>query len=139
MSLLESDIARDVTTADFTIHYNEAGPADAQVQRVAVCAGAGDDIFDAVRASGADVYLTSDLRHHPASEAREQAAGGPPYLVDVAHFASEWPWLPLAAADLTSALVGDGTTVETRISTQRTDPWTARVPSPQMQSEGNPL
>ncbi|HEX5333156.1 MAG TPA: Nif3-like dinuclear metal center hexameric protein, partial [Cellulomonas sp.] len=63
----------------------------------------------------------------------------PPYLVDVAHFASEWPWLPLAAADLTSALAADGTTVETRISTQRTDPWTARVPSPQMQSEGNPL
>ena len=29
MALLESDIARDVTTADFTIHYNEAGPADA--------------------------------------------------------------------------------------------------------------
>ena len=28
MTLLESDVAKDVTTADFTIHYNEAGPAD---------------------------------------------------------------------------------------------------------------
>ena len=28
MALLESDVAKDVTTADFTIHYNEAGPAD---------------------------------------------------------------------------------------------------------------
>lgn len=26
MTLLESDVARDVITADFTIHYNEAGP-----------------------------------------------------------------------------------------------------------------
>jgi len=93
-----------------------------------------------------DAYLTADLRHHPASELRERAefdaAPGqpsPPYLVDVAHFASEWPWLRLAAADLSSALAPAGTTVETRISTQRTDPWTARVPSPQMQSEGNPL
>ncbi|MFJ9389958.1 alpha/beta fold hydrolase [Nocardioides sp. NPDC101246] len=28
MALTETDVARDVTTTDFTIHYNEAGPAD---------------------------------------------------------------------------------------------------------------
>jgi 2-hydroxy-6-oxonona-2,4-dienedioate hydrolase len=28
MVLTEADVAKDVTTADFTIHYNEAGPAD---------------------------------------------------------------------------------------------------------------
>ncbi|WP_377323984.1 alpha/beta fold hydrolase [Pimelobacter simplex] len=28
MGLLESDVAKDVVTADFTIHYNESGPAD---------------------------------------------------------------------------------------------------------------
>lgn len=28
MPLSEADVAKDVTTADFTIHYNEAGPAD---------------------------------------------------------------------------------------------------------------
>jgi len=123
-----------------------AGDPDARVTRVAVVGGSGDSLFDSVRAARVDAYLTADLRHHPASELRERAefdaAPGqpsPPYLVDVAHFASEWPWLPLAAADLTSALAADGTTVETRISTQRTDPWTARVPSPQMQSEGNHL
>ena len=53
-----------------------AGPADALVSRVAVVGGAGDDMFDAVRASGADVYVTADLRHHPALEAREEARGG---------------------------------------------------------------
>lgn len=123
-----------------------AGDPDARVTRVAVVGGSGDSLFDSVRAARVDAYLTADLRHHPASELRERAefdaAPGqpsPPYLVDVAHFASEWPWLRLAAADLSSALAPAGTTVETRISTQRTDPWTARVPSPQMQSEGNPL
>jgi putative NIF3 family GTP cyclohydrolase 1 type 2 len=106
-----------------------AGDKDAVVQRVAVCGGAGDDLFDAVRASGADVYVTADLRHHPASEAREQAEGGPPYLVDVAHWASEWPWLAGCESRVLSALVDAGSTVETRVSTARTDPWTMVVPS----------
>ena len=46
-----------------------------RVRRVAVCGGAGDFLLDAVRRTDADVYVTSDLRHHPASEFLEQ--GGP--------------------------------------------------------------
>ena len=42
-----------------------------------------------MRASGADVYVTADLRHHPALEAREEARGGTPYLVDAGHWATE--------------------------------------------------
>lgn len=106
-----------------------AGPRSAVVERVAVCGGAGDSLLDAVRASGADVYVTADLRHHPASEARERAGGGPPYLVDVAHWASEWPWLHGCSAQLAAALGAAGTTVELRVSEARTDPWTFRVPS----------
>jgi dinuclear metal center YbgI/SA1388 family protein len=112
-----------------------AGPPDATVRTVAVVGGAGDSLFDAVRSSGADVYLTADLRHHPASELRERAefeargaAASPPYLVDAAHFASEWPWLAGAERDLRADLAAHGTTVETRVSTLRTDPWTGRVP-----------
>ena len=103
-----------------------------------------DALFEKVRASGADVYLTSDLRHHPVSELRERAefealgglrARATPYLVDVPHFASEWPWLEGAARDLRASLARGGTTVETRVSTRRTDPWTARLAS----SEGTTL
>ena len=133
-----------------------AGDPDGTVATVAVVGGSGDSLFDAVRASGADVYLTADLRHHPASELRERAAfealrvgrpgaDGRPFLVDVAHFASEWPWLAHAAqvleedvrellasrAGAASGSGGDaGTTVETRVSTRRTDPWSARIASP---------
>lgn len=113
-----------------------AGPADATVRTVAVVGGAGDSLFDAVRSAGADAYVTADLRHHPASELRERAefeargaAASPPYLVDAAHFASEWPWLAGAERDLRADLAARGTTVETRVSTLRTDPWTGRVPS----------
>ncbi|AEI11886.1 Nif3-like dinuclear metal center hexameric protein [Cellulomonas gilvus] len=112
-----------------------AGDPDGRVERVAVCGGSGDGFFDAVRASGADAYVTADLRHHPVSELRERAefeaarSGGPatPYLVDLAHYASEWPWLTLAAQDLTADLAALGTTVETRVSVRRTDPWTGRA------------
>lgn len=113
-----------------------AGDLDAPVSTAAVVGGSGDSLFDAVRAAAVDVYVTADLRHHPASELRERAvfearsAGAPgatPYLVDVAHFASEWPWLRYAAEDLVAGLP-EGT-VTTRVSTHGTDPWTARLPS----------
>jgi dinuclear metal center YbgI/SA1388 family protein len=98
-----------------------AGPADAPVQRVAVLGGSGDDLFDAVRGSGADVYVTADLRHHPALEAREESRGGPPYLIDAGHWASEAVWLARAAAVLREAL---GDRVEVEVSGIVTDPWT---------------
>ena len=100
-----------------------AGPADALVSRVAVVGGAGDHRFDAVRASGADVYVTADLRHHPALEAREEARGGPPYLVDAGHWATEWVWLQSARSELVRELGGRGTSLDTHICTLRTDPW----------------
>jgi dinuclear metal center YbgI/SA1388 family protein len=103
-----------------------AGDPDASVRTVAVCGGAGDSLFDAVRSAAVDAYVTADLRHHPASEALEDGA---PALVDVAHWASEWPWLSDAAARLAAALGRSGTTVETRVSTTPTDPWTMHVGS----------
>ena len=100
-----------------------AGPADALVSRAAVVGGAGDGFLDAVRASGADVYVTADLRHHPALEAREEARGGTPYLVDAGHWATEWLWLRSARAELLCELSGRGSSLNTDISTLRTDPW----------------
>jgi len=96
-----------------------AGDPDRVVRTVAVCGGAGDFLLDDVRRSGVDVYVTSDLRHHPAGEFLEH---GGPALVDVAHWAAEWTWLPVVAEWVRTALAG---TVETRVSTICTDPWTA--------------
>jgi dinuclear metal center YbgI/SA1388 family protein len=107
-----------------------AGDPTAEVSRVAVCGGAGDTLFDAVRACGADVYVTADLRHHPASEQRESAGDGPPYLVDVAHWSSEWPWLAGVANRLQGALEAAGTPIEVYVSAKCTDPWTFRIPCP---------
>jgi len=92
------------------------------VRRVAVCGGSGGAELAAVTASGADAYVTSDITHHTAAE--HVADPSRPALVDVAHWAGEWPWLPRAAAMIDGAFAG---AVATSVSTLRTDPWTLRV------------
>ena len=100
-----------------------AGDLDRPVRTVAVMGGAGDDMVEVVRRSGVDAYVTADLRHHPASEALEH---GTPGLVDVSHWAGEWPWLADCARQLVERL-GErdpaADTVETRVSRLVTDPW----------------
>ncbi len=102
-----------------------AGDPDRVVRRVALCGGAGDFLLDRVAGLDVDVYVTSDLRHHPAAEFVEK---GGPALLDVAHWAAEWTWLPVVERRLRAALAAGGDdTVETRVSTLRTDPWQFRA------------
>ncbi|WP_309130328.1 Nif3-like dinuclear metal center hexameric protein [Brevibacterium sp.] len=105
-----------------------AGDPGAEVTRVAVCGGAGDSLFDAVRDSGAEVYITADLRHHPATEARDTANRhtGNPHLIDVSHWASESVWLEAAATELEAEFASRGFTVGLQRSAVNTDPWVER-------------
>lgn len=102
-----------------------AGDPRRRVATVALVAGAGDGYMDAARESGADAYLTSDLRHHPVSEFLQHRAA--PVLIDVAHAAAEATWLPVLAGVLSEDLGPDGPDVV--ISALLTDPWTARAGS----------
>ena len=95
-----------------------AGNPARPVRRVAVCGGSGGDLAGAAAAAGADVLLTADLRHHPASDVAED---GGVALVDAAHWATEAPWLPQAARHLRSDVAD---TVATTVSAIVTDPWT---------------
>jgi dinuclear metal center YbgI/SA1388 family protein len=94
-----------------------SGESDAMVSRVAVCGGAGDSLLDVVAGAGVQAYVTADLRHHPADEHRRTSDVA---LVDVAHWASEYPWCR-QAADLLRDRFGDALAV--RVSAIRTDPW----------------
>jgi dinuclear metal center YbgI/SA1388 family protein len=132
------ELAQDLRLADFAERVAAAlpptaggirvsGDPDGTVRTVAVMGGSGDDRFDEVRASGAHVYVTADLRHHPVLEAREEARGGHPYLVDAGHWATESLWLVSARERLLGALGEDPaapTRVEAEISAIRTEPWT---------------
>ncbi len=95
-----------------------AGDPDSPIARVAVCGGSGDSLLAAARAAGVQAYLTADLRHHPADEHRR---GSDVALIDVAHWASEYPWCG-QAADLLRSQFGDRLAVT--VCPIRTDPWT---------------
>ena len=98
----------------------------ATVRRVAVSGGAGDSLLRAARASGADVFLTADLRHHPASEHLEE---GRPYLLCGTHWATEWVGLPPLARYLEHGAAARGRTLTTYVSVLVTDPWALRLPT----------
>jgi dinuclear metal center YbgI/SA1388 family protein len=94
-----------------------AGDADATVSRVAVCGGAGDSLLGAAAAADVQAYVTADLRHHPADEHRRASDVA---LIDVAHWASEFPWCEQAADVLRSAF---GAALSIDVCRIRTDPW----------------
>ncbi|VBA59276.1 Nif3-like dinuclear metal center hexameric protein [Mycobacterium attenuatum] len=94
-----------------------AGDPALLVSRVAVCGGAGDSLLGAAAAAGVQAYVTADLRHHPADEHCRSSAVA---LIDLAHWASEFPWCGQAAGVLRSHF---GASLPVRVSTLRTDPW----------------
>ena len=123
------------------------GDPNTLISTVAILPGSGDSLFDEVRATGADVYVTSDLRHHPATDAIEQARyeaamraegitlghGEPgqdephvrPCLINTPHAAIESMWFNYAVEDIPAALAkATGEQVETNWIRTTTDPWT---------------
>ena len=98
-----------------------AGDPNKLIDMVAVCGGSGDFLLP-LAATLADVYVTSDLKYHRVLDhPREECA-----LIDVSHFATEWPWVPAVAALVHSEL---GSNVSTLVSAVRTDPWTGHYSS----------
>jgi dinuclear metal center YbgI/SA1388 family protein len=105
-----------------------SGDPDATVSRVAVCGGAGDSLLAAAAAAGVQAYVTADLRHHPADEHRRVSAVG---LVDVAHWASEYPWCAQAAAVVRAHF---GAALPVTVCPLRTDPWNIEFPEGENES-----
>lgn len=97
-----------------------AGDSEKPISRVGLVAGAGDSFLGMVSLAGIDLFITSDLRHHPAQDFIEQSKlTDGPALIDIAHWAAEWVWLDQAAAQL----AGIHRDVEFIVSDLRTDPW----------------
>ena len=98
-----------------------AGDLDRTVRTIAVSGGGkATPSWNTARRAGVDLFLTADLRHHPASEFAEH---GDIALIDAAHWATEWPWLAEGAARLRDALGGERANVEIRVSATATDAW----------------
>lgn len=59
-----------------------SGPAPEKVKRVAMCPGSGSSFMNKAFALGADVFITGDVKYHPAQE----SVGA---VLDVGHFSLE--------------------------------------------------
>ncbi len=94
-----------------------AGDPDKMVQCIAVSSGAGDGFIEEAAKLGADVFLSSDLRHHPVDEALRAFDM---CIIDTAHWASEYPWTSQASQVLSQALPD----IAVEVLATRTDPWT---------------
>lgn len=113
-------IARAVpATAQGVLHTGEAAR---EVGRIAVCPGAGDSFLENATDADADLYITSDLRHHPALEHLESKADHArvPALIDLPHYASESLYLP----HLGGILREEFPELEVEVSEISSDPFT---------------
>jgi dinuclear metal center YbgI/SA1388 family protein len=89
------------------------GNLEMQVQTVAVVAGSGMSFANEVEA---DVFITSDIKHHPALDFKEQS-NAEKALVEISHYAAESIWLE----GLSQQLIASG--LEVVMSKANTDPW----------------
>ena len=98
-----------------------AGDVNKTIKTVAVCGGAGDSLLEDVAHLSVDAYVTSDLKHHVAGEF---VATNDCVLINIAHWAGEWPWLNQLARQMQSEF---GDKVKVIVSQIPTDPWTISV------------
>lgn len=95
-----------------------AGDPQQLVTKVALSPGAGDSDLGKALEAGADLFITSDLRHHPAQDFIE-TPGKPRALIDISHWASESVYL-----DATQAAISERfSELSVLVSEVRTDPW----------------
>ena len=65
------------------------GDQEQQIQRIAVCGGAGASLIREARTSGADVYITSDLSYHQFFEVLSAQGDCIMALIDAGHYETE--------------------------------------------------
>jgi len=90
-----------------------------QITRVAVCTGSGGSLMGKVLASGAEVFVTGDLKYHDARFAEESGLA----VIDIGHFASEKLVLEPFGDFLRSRAKSEGAELEVFVSKSETDPF----------------
>jgi len=100
-------------------HVKVAGNLDMRVKTVAVCSGSGSSMVSAFLDSGADVFISGDLRYHDARtfEFARKA------LIDIGHFASEHLIVETFAQHLDRHFQSKGLTLVVEPCTMEKDPF----------------
>ena len=96
------------------------GDKDRAVRRVAVCGGSGAELMEAALNSGAELYVTGDVKYHDALKAMELGLA----VIDAGHFGSELPAVDALALLMRKAFMKKGFEVDVEISSVQSEPWT---------------
>jgi dinuclear metal center YbgI/SA1388 family protein len=99
-----------------------AGDLGQLISKVAVVGGAGDSFIADALASGADCFVTSDLRHHVVLDAISNPARNMS-LIDISHYGAESLWLEPTATRLLEIFPE----VSFTVSQLSTDPWSLTI------------
>jgi dinuclear metal center YbgI/SA1388 family protein len=80
----ETVLLRDLKTVFSAGGIRYSRPAGRKITRVALCGGAGGSLIHDALVSGADAYITSDVRYHSFFE-----SGNKMIIIDIGHYESE--------------------------------------------------
>jgi len=80
-----ADLAAEIKSRLAIPRIRFAGDPQLPVHRVALCSGSGSSLLRTFLASGAQAYITGDVRYHEAREVEAHGLG----VIDVGHYESE--------------------------------------------------
>lgn len=107
---MTGELAEPVPAADFPVYVKEkmglpmlkyTSTAGTHIRRVAVCGGAGIFLLPQALRSGADAFITSDVKYHEFFDAGERLM-----LMDIGHYESEQYTIDLILRKLQSQFQG---------------------------------
>jgi len=96
-----------------------AGDSNLMVENAAVCTGSGASLVEEFILSGADVFITGDMKYHEARQIEQAGLG----VIDVGHFASEHMVVELLVQRLVASAKIAGFEVEVRGFDGERDPF----------------
>jgi len=101
-----------------------AGRLPAEITSVAVCGGSGSELAETAYSSGAQVYVTGEVKHSTARWA--EAAGF--CIVDAGHFATENPVVESLATALQDILAQEAISIPVKPSARQRNPFVFHLP-----------
>lgn len=96
------------------------GSLKESVQKIALCGGSGFSLYGAAQATGADLFITGDLKHH---DARAVLESGRIPVLDAGHFATEQPVVEVCAAWCREFITEAGIDLKVTVSVSEQEPW----------------
>jgi dinuclear metal center YbgI/SA1388 family protein len=117
--MLLTDFARMVKGLLSIQTIKITGDPERMISRVALCGGAAIEFLPLARASGAELYLTADVKHHEALDAAAQGMA----IIDAGHYGIEYIIVPALADYLKQRAQQVGVVLDVRTTGVKTDPF----------------